>query len=57
MHNYSSHTYNSVQLAKAKLRERLSTDPHHRYTYSQHYHSRTVVPVDIEAEKKLQMYA
>lgn len=54
VHNYSTQTYNSIKLSKAKLRERLSVDPTHRYTYCQHYHSMTVVPIDVEAEQRAQ---
>lgn len=52
VHNYSSQTLNSTELAKNHLRRRLAQDPTHRYTYCQDYHSMTVVPIDVEAEER-----
>ena len=51
-HNYSTQALNSTELAKSVLKEKLATDPAHRYTYCQHYHSMTVVPIDVEAEQR-----
>jgi len=48
VHNYSIQTFNSTRLAKARLRERLESEPGQRYTHCQAYHSRTLVPVDTE---------
>ena len=47
IHLYSSQKFNSTELGKARVRERL--DPCYGHTYSQQYHSMTVVPIDIEA--------
>ena len=47
IHLYSSQKFNSTELGQAKVREKL--DPRYRYTFSQQYHSMTVVPIDVEA--------
>ncbi|XP_062581954.1 uncharacterized protein LOC134243735 isoform X3 [Saccostrea cucullata] len=52
-HNYSSHSLNSTELAKEKLRQMLAEEPDTRFTYCQEFHhSMTVVPVNVEALKK-----
>ena len=52
-HNYSTQALNSTEQAKERLRQELSQWPDHRFTYCQDYHhSMTVVPVNVDAEKK-----
>jgi hypothetical protein len=51
--NYSTQKLNSTEQSREVLRQRLAQDPHHRYTYSQEYHSMTVVPVNEEEASKL----
>ena len=55
VHLYSSHTFNSTELAKARVRAKLS--PGSRYTYCQDYHSMTVVPIDVQARERAQRLA
>ena len=50
--NYSIQSLNSTERAKERMRQRLSQDPYHRYTYSQQYHSMTVVPNNVAASEK-----
>ncbi|XP_040264723.1 uncharacterized protein KIAA1257 homolog [Bufo bufo] len=54
VHNYSSQTLNSAELALKILRQRLAAEPNHRYTYSLDYQSATVSPVDVVQELKKQ---
>ncbi|XP_044157495.1 uncharacterized protein KIAA1257 homolog [Bufo gargarizans] len=54
VHNYSSQTLNSAELALKILRQRLAAEPSHRYTYSLDYQSATVSPVDVVQELKKQ---
>ncbi|KAG7319071.1 hypothetical protein KOW79_017545 [Hemibagrus wyckioides] len=51
-HNYSIQTMNSTSLAKGLLYKEMAKEPARRFTYSQHYHSFTLDPVDVEAEHK-----
>ena len=51
--NYSTQSLNSTEQSKEMLRRKLAQDPDHRYTYSQHYHSMTVVPVNTTTAAKL----
>ncbi|XP_053508523.1 uncharacterized protein cfap92 isoform X2 [Ictalurus furcatus] len=51
-HNYSIQTVNCTRLAEELLRKEMAKEPTRRFTYSQHYHSFTVAPVDVEAERK-----
>ncbi|XP_063796660.1 uncharacterized protein CFAP92 isoform X2 [Pseudophryne corroboree] len=52
IHNYSTQTFNSTELAQRILRQKMAEKPNHRYTYSQDYQSATVSPVNIEQELK-----
>ncbi|TSK16228.1 hypothetical protein Baya_1099 [Bagarius yarrelli] len=51
-HNYSIQTMNSTSLAKKILLEVMAKNPDRRFTYSQHYQSFTMDPVDVEAGHK-----
>ncbi|XP_073448494.1 uncharacterized protein CFAP92 [Aquarana catesbeiana] len=52
VHNYSSHTFNSMELAYRILRQKMAEDPNHRYTYSADFQSATVSPGNIQEELK-----
>ncbi|XP_046730550.1 uncharacterized protein cfap92 isoform X1 [Silurus meridionalis] len=52
VYNYSIQKMNSTSLAKELMYKEMAKEPTRRFTYSQDYHSFTVVPVDIEAERK-----
>ncbi|MEE6501572.1 hypothetical protein FKM82_004251 [Ascaphus truei] len=52
VHNYSTQTFNSTERAKRILRQKMSEEPKHRFTYSQDYQSATMDPVDINSELK-----
>uniref|UniRef100_A0A4W4E062 DUF4550 domain-containing protein n=1 Tax=Electrophorus electricus TaxID=8005 RepID=A0A4W4E062_ELEEL len=52
VHNYSIQTMNCTARALKLLREQMAKEPARRFSHSQHYHSFTVAPVDVEAERK-----
>ncbi|XP_056380188.1 uncharacterized protein CFAP92 isoform X2 [Hyla sarda] len=52
VHNYSSQTLNSTEVAHRILRQKMAAEPNRRYTYSLDYQSATVSPVDVEQEPK-----
>ncbi|XP_069823209.1 uncharacterized protein CFAP92 [Dendropsophus ebraccatus] len=54
VHNYSSQTLNSTELAYRILRQKMTAEPNPRYTYSLDYQLATVSPVDAEQELKNQ---
>ncbi|KAM5148070.1 uncharacterized protein CFAP92 [Mantella aurantiaca] len=51
-HNYSTHTFNSTELAHRILWQKMAEEPHRRFTYSADYQSATVSPVDFQEELK-----
>ncbi|KAG8556830.1 hypothetical protein GDO81_018220 [Engystomops pustulosus] len=55
VHNYSSQTLNSSDLALKILRQKMAMEPNHRYSYSLDYMSATVSPVDTVQEMKKQV--
>jgi hypothetical protein len=57
VHLYSSQTFNSAVLARARMRAELASDHTHQlYTYCQDYHSMTFEPFDPPNTKHTQRY-
>ncbi|XP_073500577.1 uncharacterized protein CFAP92 [Phyllobates terribilis] len=52
VHNYSSQTLNSTELAQKILRQKMAEGPNQRYSYCLDHQSATVSPIDVIEELK-----